>query len=268
MLRASCLIVLASGLLFALASRAHAHPLVDDAERQLDGARFEAALALFERAAAGDALDVSDVVRMLEGRALALRALGRDDEVEADLRRLVALRPRHTFSARVPPEIAHQFAVLRERGGGRLRARVEVRRQDGRVRLALALENDPGGLVREATLFARAGGGAWQSSTEGEVAVEARDGERVEYYARVVGLGGATIVEHGAEDAPLPALVTSIVEVAPGESPPSPADPWPWVLASAGVIAVAGVVIAIVLASTSQPGDDTRLSPPRPAGMP
>ncbi|UJR85603.1 hypothetical protein [Sandaracinus amylolyticus] len=254
-------------VVLALASRAHAHPLVDDAERQLDEARFGAALALFDRAAQGDDLDVSDVVRVLEGRALALRALGREGEIEIDLRRLAALRPQHTFSARVPPEIAHRFRVLRERGAERLRARVQVRRDGAQVRLELALTNDPGGLVREATLFARAGDGPWSSSSEGALALEARDGERVDYYARVIGIGGALIVEHGAEDAPLPALVTSHVEVAPG-AVAEPSDPWPWILAGSGVIATAGIVIAIVLVATAQPGDDTRLSAPRPVEMP
>ena len=252
--------------------RALAHPLVEDGERHLDAARFSDALSLFDRAAQGDELDASDVVRVLEGRALAHRALGDERAMDADLMRLAALRPEHTFATRAPPEVEHRFSMLRERGQARMRARVDVARDHGVVRLELVLDHDPGGLVRSAVLYARAGDGAWVERSAGAaIDLEVRPGERIEYHARVIGLGGAVLIEHGTRDAPLPALVVEAPIIAGGVQVvpvPGDVDPWPWVLGSAALVAVAGVVITVTLVATQAPGDTTRLSPPRVLEMP
>jgi len=234
-------------------SSAHAHPLVDEGEALLAEAQFADALERFERAAQSDDLRREDVLRMLEGRALAHRALGDDAAMAEHLLMLAALDPTHTFPDHVPPEVQWRFRVLSERSPGRLRVRVGARFRDGEVTLTTALEGDPGGLVRSVSLSGREPGGEWHGATDGDLTLPVGTSRELEYHVTVVGPGGAPLVEQGSAATPLPLFVVTPAApvLAPPVAPPPPpstVEVWPFVLGGAlAVVAIGAVVTTVVL---------------------
>ncbi len=234
-------------------SSAWAHPLVDEGEALLGEARFAEALERFERASQGDDLRREDVLRMLEGRALAHRALGDDAAMAEHLVMLAALDPTHAFPDHVPPEVQWRFRVLSERSPGRLRVRVGVRFRDGEVILTTTLEGDPGGLVRSVSLSGREPGGEWHGATDGDLTLPVGTSRELEYHVTVVGPGGAPLVEQGSAATPLPLFVitppaatVALPPVAP-PPPPSTVEVWPFVLGGALAVAAIGAVITTVV---------------------
>jgi hypothetical protein len=249
---------------------ARAHPMVDDGTRAIERARFEEALAIFDRATRADDLSVDDLVRLLEGRALAHRAMGDEAAASADLERLAAIRPDHELARHVPPEIAQILRTVRSRRAGPLRAQLAVRRGRGRATVAVSLVNDPGGLVVRTRVAARVGSSGWIEGGE-RVEIEVPDGASVDVHVEVIALGGARVIEQGSRDVPLPLIIDLGGSVLGARddvtgSPPTSVDPLPWVIAGGGVVVaaiLAGVAIAI---ATSLPSDATALSPPRRVG--
>lgn len=242
---------------------ARAHPRVDEGTHALDRARFGDAIAHFDRAAAEQDLTRDDLLRLLEGRALARRAVGDERGAREDLDRLAAIHPAHTFGRSVPPEIVDIFRTLRDRREGPLRVRVDVAVEGGRARLRALLVHDPGGLVARTRLAARAGEGEWQEDDGGRLALDVPPGARVEYHVEVIGLGGVSLLELGSRETPLPALIASGAIDAGASTGERGDDLAPWVVGIAG-LAVGAVIAGIAIGfALSGPSDDTALSPPR-----
>lgn len=250
-------IALALVLALLAPPRARAHPVVDQGTRELDRARFAAAIEAFDRAAARDDLSVAALVVLLEGRALAHRALGDERASSADLARLAAIRPDHEPSVHVPPEIAQAFRALRDRRTGPIRARVSVVAQGGVAVVCAQLIGDPGGLVRGVRVAARSGG-AWVEG-DGEVAIVPRGA--VDVHVEVIALGGARIVEYGSREVPLP-LVIAGTDFAAERSD----DPWPWIAGASGIVLGAIAIGVAIGVASSAPSEHTMLTPPRLVG--
>jgi hypothetical protein len=163
--------------------------LVDDARRLVDEADFAAAERAFATAEAASDLSRADLVALLEGRSLLHHALADGAALEADLARLAALDPGHTFGPRMPPEIADAFLRVRTRSAGALRVDVQMRPVPGGPALSATTANDPGGLVRALEVHARVAGGPWRTAPD-ELVLTGAPGAGVELWAVARGPGG------------------------------------------------------------------------------
>jgi hypothetical protein len=198
-----------------LPATALAHPRVDEARRRVADADFDAAERAFAAAEASSDLDRADAITLLEGRALLAHALHDRQRMEADLRRLAALDPSHTFAAQLPPELAATFTRIRSGGIEPLDLVADARREGGAVRVTARVRGDPGGLVRELRLHARVAGGAWRTATRSgatgtpaEIVLDVPPGTAVEHWSVAVGPGAAPLAERGTANAPI-VLVTA-----------------------------------------------------------
>ncbi|MCU0677572.1 MAG: hypothetical protein MUE69_32925 [Myxococcota bacterium] len=142
----------------ALPSRAHAQresvraPSLEGAEASLENAEFESALVALGALESDESLGFSrdELARLLRLRAVALSALGRDDEARASLRALSTLLEGAEPGA-LPPTL---LAIYREvRDETPLSVRVVLVRDVGeQVRASVQVEGDPAGLVRHLVL--------------------------------------------------------------------------------------------------------------------
>lgn len=244
--------------IFGISGRASAHPLVDEATRALERARFGEAIAIYDRAADARDLTRDELLRLLEGRALAKRAVGDESGARADLDRLASIHPEHVFARHVPPEIVEIFRTLRDRREGPLRVRVQVALEQGRARVRAVLVHDPGGLVLSTRLGVRADEGAWQVGEHGEVVVDLPLGATLEYHAEVIGLGGVSLLELGSVETPLPAVAVAALPAARDDE-----ELIPWLVAAGGVTAAIVLGAIAIGFAVRGPSDDTALSPPR-----
>lgn len=236
---------LAMALVLSHAAPAFAHPLVDAARGRYAEGDFEAASAALDDVNDDARLSVDDLVALLEVRALARRALGDERGTEDALAALATLRPAHRFGDETPPDVQDQFARLR---GERLALDAGAHVASGELVLR-ARTVDPSRLIRRVRIAVRIGG-AWsvEDGRERRVAVGT---EPTEWYAEAIGPGGAIVASAGSADDP---------RVASGATAASGFDPWPAIAIVAGVLAAAGIVLAIILVATA--GTDTVVEGP------
>ncbi len=256
-------------LVLVTASSASAHPLVEEGIALVERARFEEALERLERAARGDDLTLADLIRLLEARALAESAMGRDEAMSRDLSRLAALSPDHVFAANVPPEIVWRFGVLRDRAGSRLRVRVAIEPGPDTTVVRATVIGDPGGLVTEVRVAAGVAGGELAREDDGAIEIASTREVALAYYVTVIGIGGATLLEEGSAESPLPAVA---LPGPPADCPVCPPlaassiDPVPWIVA--GAIAAASIVVAVLVSVlATQESSLTQPSPPMRVGL-
>ena len=195
-----------SFLCLAALSRAYpaaAQPAIDEARRLADRAEFEQALQVLEGAEAGNDLVAEGVVPLLRLRAIAEFALGSDRALGRDLARLAALgwQP-PADDVLLPPALLQRYADVRQRVTP-LGVSVEVERGAGAVRLSASLRGDVDGLVRAVRFHTRLAGGSWLTSDGREARALTPDESTVEYFAEVLGPGGAVLVHEGSETDPL-----------------------------------------------------------------
>ncbi|MFO0683173.1 MAG: hypothetical protein U0234_14040 [Sandaracinus sp.] len=237
---------------------AWAHPLVDEGRRLYEEeADFVAALDVLGRAAAGSDLSADDLVDLFETRALVYLAMGRDEDMRADLRRLAAIRPDHALPSTTPPDVVAAFADLRASSPGAPRLTATIEPSALGVTITVRLDNDPAGLVREVRISGRAPGGDWERATGAPLFVATPSGGVVEYYAEAVGPGGAVIARSGEASAPLRAAPTAPIAAGGGGD-----EVWPWIVGGAGAAVVVAVVVTVVVLTTSGGGaSGTDVSP-------
>jgi hypothetical protein len=209
-----------------LPAGALAHPRVEEARRRVAEADFDAAERAFAAAEASSDLDRADAIALLEGRALLAHALHDRQRMEADLRRLAALDPAHTFAPQLPPELAATFTRIRGGGIEPLDLVADARREGGTVRVTARLRGDPGGLVRELRLHARVAGGAWRTATQSgatgtpaELVLDVPPGTTVEHWSVAIGPGAAPIAERGTANAPIALTTVAASDYTPGVGP-------------------------------------------------
>jgi hypothetical protein len=127
-------------------------PSLQSAEASLENAEFESALVALEVLESDESLGFSrdELARLVRLRAVALSALGRDDDARASLRALSTLLEGAEPGA-LPPTL---LAIYREvRDETPLSVRVVLVRDVGeQVRASVQVEGDPAGLVRHLVL--------------------------------------------------------------------------------------------------------------------
>ncbi len=242
----------AIALVATLASSAvaHAHPLVEQGRRQLRRAEFEAALALFDRAAEGDDLTRDDVVDLLDARAMTHLALDDTPALRRDLAGLASLDPEHRFGREAPPELQEAFAQTVQASEGALSLDGRGRGVAGGIEVDVRAVHDAGELVREVRVFVRVGGGSWHRLTDARE--PAAEGQVLDFYAEGVGPGGALVATLGDREDPnrsAPALaVGAPPPIRGGGGGGGGLSPWLIVgIGAAGLAVVAAVVIVVVL---------------------
>lgn len=231
----------------AAPSVAFAHPLIDEARGLLDQGAFADAVARLARAEAEGPLTRNELVLLLELRSLAFHATQQVLDRDRALTSLASIDPAHSFDPAAPPEIVERFREISARSPEPLGIATQVQRAPTTATIVASATRADTGLVRQLEVSARPEGGRWVTGPD-RVSLELGPEETVEYFANLIGPGGALLAQSGDPTQPL----------RDGEAESSGAG-W-WVLGiGLGVAAVAaGVVLAIVLLSD----DRVQLSPP------
>ena len=233
---------------------AAAHPLIDQARDRFRSADFPGAIEALDAADRATDLDRDDAVELYELRAVIHMALRQRDEADRALRALASLSPSHSFAREAPPDVVDRFRILRETVPGRVAIEVARRETTNGLLLTPRALDDPLGLIRRTRVHARVDAGDWQTSDDRALAVDASDGQTVEWYAEGIGPGGAVIATVASESAPM--------RFSAGEDPlgDGGTSAWIWVGLGVGAVAIA-VAVAVILSATS--GDpDTRVEGP------
>lgn len=239
----------------AVCGSASAQDPLSAARAELDAARFEDALRLYDALASADAgLDRGALVRLLRDRALARAALRDHDGARADLTALFSLDPEAQLGDEAPPSLRVLAEEVRTQTGAPLAVRAEASPVDGGYVIRTEVEGDPAGVLREIRIRELRDGGV--ETHTGERVHVATDGA-LRYVVEAVGWGGAVVASIGTPTSPR--------IIGPAASPMAPPPPdgdddvglWVGVGVGAGVAVALAVVLAVVLtmpSDTTQPG--------------
>jgi len=232
---------------------AYAHPKVDEAQARLEAAEFDAALRLLAEAETGSELTREDALHLLELRALVHLALNEDEDAVAALRMIAVLAPEYTLPPQTSPDLVAAFERARKSAPVAPRLVVERALSPDGVRVSASVQDDALGVARNMRLWTRIDGQPWRSTLATETLVLAAPGQRVEYRADALGIGGAPVLSSDTG---------SMLVPAGRDQPRAAAGASPWLYAGVlgGALAVGGAVAMIVL--LGQSSDSTRLSPP------
>jgi len=172
---------------------------VDEAVRAYEEADFERANALFDQLVLGADLSRADLVRVYATRAL-LRFGDSDAEgMLHDLTALASLEPDYELGPRAPPPVHAAFDAARDAPA--LDLDVVIEPTPLGVHVTARALGDRADIVRAVVVGARSRDGRWRESTDGTVTITQPD-EEIEYYARIVGPGGATLANLGTHELP------------------------------------------------------------------
>jgi hypothetical protein len=243
---------------------------VATAESAFAEGRFEEARELLNRLADGDGLETVEQVReLLILRVRVSVALRDEDATERDLRRLAALAPRRALPESVPPGVRERFeeiATLVEP------LDLEVTHEEvfGGVVVRARASEGASDLARGVRVHARTPGGEWLSSDDEVMRVAAPPGTAVEYYASLVGPGGAVLASAASPQRPRRARSLGRADLGdagrPAAADPEPdaSDPWPAILGvGVPLVVVVGVAVGLGVHFGSQAGDGAiEVAPP------
>ncbi len=260
-------LVLSCFFSFAARAEAQAHPLVEAGITQVSDAAFEEALSSFDSAWNGSGLTREDVIALLANRAVANFALRASAAVDRDLGFLAAIDRTYAFAPHVPPPMRDRFEQIRKQTG-QPSLSVLTRFGLGRASIELEVHEMPRELIREARMFARPVGGAFVVSSAGSLELANPQEHAIEWYAEVVGPGGAVLLKEGEADAPRRALHAPALAApsAPAARPAS-AQPeansraWRW-WAIGGSTAAAAVATTVAVLLVREPAQTTQVSSP------
>lgn len=239
----------------APAATALAHPLVDEGKRLYEEAEFARALDALGRAEAASDLAVDDVVRLFETRALVHLAMGHEDRMRADLRRLVAIAPTHAPGRDAPPDVMRAIEQIRAERHGLLRVIASTEAAPAGITIGVRVENDWADVVREVRTVGRVQGGTdWLQARDAPLLVTTTAGDVVEYYAEAIGPGGAVLARSGSESEPLRAA-------GPGAGGGGEAEVWPWIVVGVGVALAAGAIVTAVVLTSGSGTVSTQVEP-------
>jgi len=285
MARFSLALTLAVALLTVVNGVAHAHPILEEAQRRFDEADFEGALEAFGRAERAADLTRDDLVQLYVRRALVHHTLGNADDLETDLMRLASLEPEHEFGRQVPPVVVEAFDRARARTTGQITVSLAAETRPGGVRLEAQIENDTSGIIQEVRIGARSPGNAWTQRSNAALEMPAPSDSTIEIYAEAIGPGGAVVASDGTHDDPVSGRVSELEDrVAGGGTTggggtggggtgggPIIDDPgggdddgipvWPF-LVGGGVLLAAGAAILIAVLVAGGSSNNTNLMPP------
>jgi len=239
---------------------------VDAGEVLVVEAEFEEALVLFDRAEAGVDLSRADLVRLVSARCLVRFAMDDGDGLSRDLTALASLAPDHRWGAEAPPEITSGFRAARRASTGPIEVLISHRPVASGVWLDAVVAHDDANLVREVRLFSRTHEGAYRRAAPGPRAVP--PGVALQYYAELIGPGGAVIANVASPTAPdttTPAL--------DGLSAPISEDgnesrfPWLYVGVGVGAAILVAVLTAVLTAVVTNQSTDQSLRAPVAIGF-
>lgn len=261
-------------LLTAGAVRAEGRWSLRQGIQMAETAEFEGALEAFEEAEASEDLRRQDLVQLCGHRAVVFFALGRNDDMEADLARLLAVDPKATLPEAAPPPVRDAFRRMVDLGVSPPRLVVEPFSWADGVKVRATVEGGPPGLVRQVRVFARVRGASRWSRGDDKVAVLVQPGVTVEWYAEAIGPGGAPVVARGSRESP---ERTRVMDAEEGTLASDPAHVamddgenddavrrrrW-WLYGSGAAAAVgAAVVTAVLLATGGGDSDATQVARP------
>lgn len=255
-------------------SRAFAHPQIDEARAAYDATQHERGLELLEQAEAGTELSREDLAELLLLRAMIHRALRQMDLAEVDLFRLAALDPERELGREVHPSLRRLFATVQQRVPGPVRLEASAEREGETVEIRVAVNDDVAALAQGFRIHGRAAGGAWRESTTATLTVPVAPTETAEYWAEVLGPGGAVIATHASAASPATLageggeeevagrdeVVREAETGAPVTTPGEEVPAWPFIVGGVALALIVGaVILGVVL---SQPTDDTQLTRP------
>lgn len=222
---------------------------VDDAVHAYEEADFERANALFDQLILGADLSRSDLVRVYATRALLRFGDGDGEGMLHDLTALASLEPSYDLGPRAPPPVHAAFDRVR---GEALDVAISVEPTPLGVHVVARATADRAAITRAVVVGVRTRGGSFRESTDGSVTLT-QPGDEIEYYARVVGPGGATLVERGSREQP------QVERVVPFEAHD---DTLAIALgATGGALAVAAIVVTIVVLTLVPTGSDQVIGP-------
>jgi hypothetical protein len=220
---------------------AHAHPLIERAEKRLEAAEFERALALLEQAEKDPALARADALRLLELRALGQLALGDQRAAQRALVELAALDPEHAFAPGTSPDLLAAFSKARASVPPAPRLVIERKVNPEGVSLEVHVLGDELGLVRTVTMWTRVSDEAWRAQPGPHAQLAVAPGQSVQYRASAEGLGGSELASTEPE---------TWLRAAPERKPVAASRfPWLYVGLIAGAVVIAGTTTAILLSS-------------------
>jgi hypothetical protein len=246
------------------------------AVRHADTADFEAALSAFDEAEQAAVLSRDDLAVLFGHRAVVHFAVGDRDAMEADLRRLAAVRPGASLPRTAPPPVREAYRTLESQAP--LRVSAKAAPLDGGLQVRAGTTGDPGGLVRHTRVAARAHGHrTWSASEAGVVAVLARPGHIVEWYAEAIGPGGVVLDARGSAENPVRSRAggAAAPSVAEADGPLADAvasedrsrpSPWWWVGTGTAAVVVGVVATSVALTRSSGAAHTTVSSPTLRAG--
>jgi hypothetical protein len=217
-----------------LHSHARADDDIDEGRRLFDQARFEDAIAAFDRAAAGDRLSRAELVELLEARALAHHANGDPDAAERDLTALLAVSPDYELTRAAPPALRRRFEGIEP---ARFSVHAEASTRGDRTIVSTTVDGDVE-LVREVRVHSRRARGEWRTDRGERVEIDG-----AEWWVEVIGPGGAAIASVASASDPR-VIEEPIVAATPIEEDDG-ASPWPWILLGGGLALAAGAAVLV-----------------------
>jgi len=128
--------------------------MLDRAVASYEEANFEAALNTFDIAARNADLSVEELLELFEMRALVHHALGDEAAMQADLRRLSAVRPTYQLGRLAPPPVRTAFEEVRKANEGTrgVELRIDEKILDGAPWMLARVFRVPEDLVDHVTL--------------------------------------------------------------------------------------------------------------------
>jgi hypothetical protein len=243
---------LAISLVLAWTSTASAHPEIDGARAALQDARFSEALVALERAEASGTLSREDLVLLYELEALAHRGLDDAERVESSLRRLAVLDRRHEFLPESPPAMRRQFEAIAARAPWSPVVDVRQVPAGDAIELRAVVRADPLRLERAVRLYTRVGQGAYELTENAPARVSLSPGRTIEFYAELIGPGGAVIASDGSALAPR--SIAGPEALFDDAAEDSESFEWGWIALGGGVLAAGAIAIVVGLMLGS---DDT-----------
>ncbi|MEZ4288314.1 MAG: hypothetical protein R3A47_09270 [Polyangiales bacterium] len=221
--------------------RAYAHPLVDEAVKAYNNADFDRALKALNRAEAGDDLNTADLMQLFEMRAMVYSAMDQEESMRMDLQRLASMKPTHRLGRIAPPQVRDAFDEVRAAVQGAIAIDLNAQALPGELTITARVRRDVTKIGKHLFIFTKSGEAEWVKHEGNEAKVSAPDGAKVEYYAELMGPGGAVVTNvggaEGARLAQIPAILEPEVIVKEKFKAKIPAGVWAlWGVGAAGLI--------------------------------
>lgn len=183
-----------------------AHPDLERGKRLAYELDLDQAVAAFDAAVASGTLSRTELIELLNERALLLHALKREEELKLDLAWLSALAPEHKLDLRAPPELIALWRSIRDQGHGPLRLELATRMLDAVQEVIIEANAELTGTVPEGArtrISLRHKDGVWRTQVGGVMRDRGAPGDGMELHAEALGPGGVVVARLHSETAPL-----------------------------------------------------------------